>query len=55
MGAVVPLIQLQTFVDLTPCFGGKADPWLTKGNSLEYASEFWLNKYFDKETFEALT
>jgi hypothetical protein len=55
MGAVIPLIQLRSIVDLIPCYGGKADPRLTKDNSLAYASEFWLNKYFHKETFEALT
>jgi hypothetical protein len=55
MGGVIPLGQLRTLVELTPRFGCKADPRLTKESSLEYSSEFWLNKYFDKELFRALT
>lgn len=41
-------------MELTPCFGDKADKWLTKANSFEYTQEFCLDKYFDKELFCAL-
>ena len=52
MGDVLPLDQICSLVNLTPCFGKKAGRILTKDNSLE--TEFWLNKYFTKELFLAL-
>jgi hypothetical protein len=55
MGDVVPLDQIRTLVDLTPRFGKEAHRGLTKENSLSYSSEFWLNKYFNKELFLALS
>jgi len=54
MGDVLPLNQIHSLVNLTPCFGKKACRILTKDNSLEISSEFWLNKYFTKELFFAL-
>jgi hypothetical protein len=37
-----------------PWFFEKADPHLTKDNSMELSSEFWLDKYFHKELFYGL-
>ena len=54
MGGIIPLQQIRALVDLVPRFGEKADRHLTKMNSLSYSSEFWLNKYLDKELFYAL-
>ena len=54
MGDVLPLDQIRSLVNLTPRFGKEASHILTKDNSLEYSSEFWLNKYFTKELFLAL-
>jgi hypothetical protein len=54
MGDVVPLDQIRALIDLVPRFGAEADKRLTRGTTLEYSSEFWLNKYFDKELFYAL-
>ncbi|KAH9009323.1 hypothetical protein EDB85DRAFT_1881682, partial [Lactarius pseudohatsudake] len=54
MGDIVPLAQLRALVNLVPRFGEEADKRLTKETALEYSSEFWLNKYFDKELFYAL-
>jgi hypothetical protein len=54
MGDVLPLDQIRSLVNLTPRFGKKASRILTKDNSLEFSSEFWLNKYFTKELFLAL-
>lgn len=54
MGDIIPLGQLRSPVELTPSFGKKADSRLTKESSLEYSSEFWLDRYFDKEAFFAL-
>ncbi len=53
MGDIVPLAQLRTLVDLVPRFGKKANRQLAKETVLEYSSEFWLNKYFEKELFYA--
>lgn len=54
IGSILPLQQIQSMVNLVPRFGKKADWCLTKTNSLAYSTEFWLNKYFDKELFYAL-
>ena len=54
IGDVVPLAQLRTLVDLVPCFGKEASRQLAKETILDYSSEFWLNKYLEKELFYAL-
>lgn len=54
MGDILPLHQIRSLVNLTPRFGKKAGRILTKDNSLEISTEFWLNKYFTKELFLAL-
>ncbi|KAG1899089.1 uncharacterized protein F5891DRAFT_1129043 [Suillus fuscotomentosus] len=51
MGDVVPVSQLRAPVNLVPHFGAIADMRLTAYNSLEHASEFWLNHFWDKNTF----
>lgn len=50
-----PLDQVQTPVELTPQFGEKADRRLTQANASAYCSKFWLDKYFTKDLFFALT
>ncbi|KAG2129257.1 uncharacterized protein EDB93DRAFT_1243436 [Suillus bovinus] len=42
-------------VNLIPHFGAVADMHLTAYNSLEHASEFWLNPFWDKNTFFPLS
>ena len=54
-GDIVPLDQICALVDVLPRFQKVAAKQLTKANSMEYSEEFWLNKYFDKELFLALT
>ena len=54
-GDIIPLNQLRSLVDVAPRFGKKADSRLTNANSLSFATEFWLNKYFDKELFYSLS
>ncbi|KAF8871276.1 hypothetical protein CPB84DRAFT_1818218 [Gymnopilus junonius] len=54
IGDVIPLDQLRALADVAPHLGAKADWCFTKENSLHYSTEFWLNKYFDKEFFYAL-
>lgn len=48
-GDIVPLDQLRSLADVAPRFGEKAEPKFRNTTSLTYATEFWLNKYFDKE------
>ena len=55
LGDIIPLTQVRGLADLVPRFGTKADARLTRQNSLEYSTEFWLNKYFDKDSYFALT
>ena len=55
VGDILPLDQLRSLVDIAPRFGEKANPRLTNTTSLSFAKEFWLNKYFDKELFYALS
>ena len=52
---IIPLNQLRSLVDVVPCFGKKANSQLMNSNSLSFALEFWLKKYFDKELFYALS
>jgi hypothetical protein len=55
MGDIVPLDQIRALVDITPRFGLRADPQFTKASSTWQSNEFWLNKYFKKELFYALS
>ena len=55
LGDIIPLTQVCAFADLIPRFGSKADTRLTKQSSSAYSLEFWLNKYFGKELYFALT
>jgi hypothetical protein len=55
LGDIVPLDQIRALVDLTPRFGSKANRKLTYSSSIAYSREYWLNKYFDKEIFYALS
>ncbi|KAF8889829.1 hypothetical protein BD779DRAFT_1610913 [Infundibulicybe gibba] len=54
-GSIVPLETIRAHVELTPRLGEEADRRLTKQTSLAYSSEFWLDKYFNKELFFALS
>ncbi|KAG2127501.1 hypothetical protein DEU56DRAFT_872775 [Suillus clintonianus] len=55
VGDIVPLSQLRAFVHIIPQLGHAADAWLTKANSAHYHSSFFLNKYFDKQIYAALS
>lgn len=54
LGDVFPLSRLRVPVELCPRFGQKADSRLTATNSFEYTSEFYLNKYSDKQVFHSV-
>ena len=51
IGDVLPLDQICVLADIVPKFGKAANRTLTKGNSIEYSTEHWLNKYLSKELF----
>jgi len=55
IGDIVPLEQIQALADVTPRFGATANRQLTKETSLIFSTEFWLNKYFDREFFYSMT
>jgi hypothetical protein len=55
MGDIIPVSQLRVPVNLIPRFGAAADKHLTPYNSIEHATEFWLNLFWDKNTFFALS
>jgi hypothetical protein len=54
LGDVIPVTHLRAAVQLIPHFEAAADSHLTMQTSLEYSTEFWLNKYVEKEMFWAL-
>jgi hypothetical protein len=55
IGDIIPVAQLRAPVSVVPRFGASADNRLTPHNSMEHASEFWLNVYWDKNTFFTLS
>ncbi|KAG1800382.1 uncharacterized protein HD556DRAFT_1430435 [Suillus plorans] len=55
VGDIIPVTQLRALVNLVPCFGASADNRLTPYNSMEHASQFWLNKYWDKNSYFPLS
>ena len=54
IGDVIPLSHCCMPIQLVPRFGTKADVRLTSRNSMEWSREFFLNTYFDKDTFQYL-
>lgn len=55
IGDIVPLDQVRALADVAPRLGARANRRFSKENGLHFATEFWLNKYFDKEIFYALS
>ena len=53
-GDIIPLSHCRMPIQLVPRFGTKADRRLTSRNSMEWSQEFFLNAYFDKDTFRYL-
>lgn len=54
LGEVIPLNQVRALLNIVPRFGLKADPGLTKENSVKRSTSFFLNKYFTKDIYYAL-
>jgi len=55
IGDVIPISQVRSPAHLIPNFGKEAHPRLTRENSYDVSSEFWLNKYWSKEFYFALS
>ena len=55
IGDILPLDQIRVLADIVPRFGESANRTLTKNNSTAYSTEYWLNKYFNKELFWSLS
>jgi hypothetical protein len=51
MGDIIPLSEIRIGTPLIPRYGPQADPKLTSRNSMEFSTEFFLNKFFDKELY----
>ena len=55
LGEVFPLDQLRSYAHIVPHFGPAADNRLTCSNSIYGSPSFFLNKYFDKDFFYAIS
>lgn len=55
VGEVIPITLIRSPAHLIPNFGREAHSRLTKFSSYECNNEFWLNKYWSKEAFYALS
>jgi len=55
LGGVIPVSQIRAYANLIPRFGQCADARLTASNSFEHSREFFLNKYFDKNSYFPLS
>ncbi|KAF8130107.1 hypothetical protein EV363DRAFT_1399315 [Boletus edulis] len=55
LGDIFPLDQIRSYAHLVPHFGRAADPRLTSSNSSHFSQSFWLNSYFDKEFYYAIS
>ncbi|KAH7918086.1 hypothetical protein BV22DRAFT_1108450 [Leucogyrophana mollusca] len=55
MGDIIPLKQLRSHVHVIPRFGRVADSRLKSTNVMKYSSTFYLNRYFSKELYYALS
>lgn len=55
IGDVIPVTQIRSPAHLIPNFGNTAHNRLTHQNSYELSTEFWLNKYWSKELYYALS
>jgi len=52
---MIPITQVHSPAHLIPNFGKEAHPRLTCENSYDVLGEFWLNKYWSKEFYFALS
>ena len=55
VGDIIPLQHIRSPAHAIPRFGKEANSRLTVRTSYELSNEFWLNKYWNKEIFYALS
>jgi hypothetical protein len=55
VGEVILLALIRSPAHLIPQFSAEANPRLTKSSSYELSTDFWLNKYWSKEFYYALS
>ncbi|KIK18066.1 hypothetical protein PISMIDRAFT_14615 [Pisolithus microcarpus 441] len=55
LGDIFPLDQIKSYAHLVPHFGEATDNQFTSTNSFHSAQSFWLNSYFNKEFYYALS
>ena len=55
VGDVLPLSHICCPVHLIPRFGKTANPRLTTHTNYELSSEFWLNRYWNKQIYYCLS
>ena len=55
IGEVIPLTRIRSPAHLVPNFGREAHSRLTNLSSYEFSNEFWLNKFWSKELYYALS
>ena len=54
IGGVVPVSHIRSAAHLIPSFGKEAHSRLSRQNSYELSTDFWLNKFWSKEFYYAL-
>ena len=52
---IIPLHYIRSPAHVIPRFGREANPHLTQHTSCDFSREFWLNKYWNKEFYYALS
>ena len=55
VGYIIPLHHIRLPAHLIPCFGREVNPRLTRHTCNELSNKFWLNKYWNKQCFYALS
>ncbi|KIM63452.1 hypothetical protein SCLCIDRAFT_117074 [Scleroderma citrinum Foug A] len=55
LGEIFPLDQIRSYAHIVPRFDRTADNRLTTSNSIHFSQSFFLNKYFDKDFFYAIS
>lgn len=54
IGDIIPLVHICSPTHVIPCFGRAANVRLNSQTSYELSSEFWLNKYWNKQFYYCL-
>jgi hypothetical protein len=54
LGDIIPITSVARTVDLVPVFGAQKDLQITAKNTLEYPTDFYLNNFSDKETYQTV-